>query len=327
MYNTQVANPQHKQQQYNKIHCKIMSFELLKQNRSAAIDKLVNAAEKVSGATKSYGDDRLWAPVVDKAGNGYAILRFLPAKEGEDLPWVRFWDHGFKGPTGRWYIENSLTSIGAPDPVSEANSLLWNSGVESDKEIARDRKRRLHYIVNALVVSDPANPQNEGKVVLYKFGKKIFDKIMDVMQPQFQDEQPINPFDFWTGCNFKLKIRNVEGYRNYDKSEFDKPSELFDGDEARLEETYGQLYSLADFIDPSKYKSYADLKRKLIEVIGAEAAGATVDVKPVYENTHASTSRAAEAPENDTVESTYNAPVEDEEEDDSLSYFAKLAQS
>ena len=324
-----MANPQNKQQQYNKIHCKIMSFELLKQNRSAAIDKLVNAAEKVSGATKSYGDDRLWAPVVDKAGNGYAILRFLPAKEGEDLPWVRFWDHGFKGPTGRWYIENSLTSIGQPDPVSEANSLLWNSGVESDKEIARDRKRRLHYIVNALVVSDPANPQNEGKVVLYKFGKKIFDKIMDVMQPQFQDEQPINPFDFWTGCNFKLKIRNVEGYRNYDKSEFDKPSELFDGDEARLEETYGQLYSLADFIDPAKYKSYADLKRKLIEVIGADAAGATVDQKPVYESTHASTSRESEAPEKDIVQSSFNASAADveEEEDDSLSYFAKLAQS
>lgn len=307
-----------------------MSFEKLKQNRSAAIDKLVNAAEKVSGgATKSYGDDRLWAPAVDKAGNGYAVIRFLPAKEGEDLPWVRFWDHGFKGPTGRWYIENSLTSIGAPDPVSEANSLLWNSGVESDKEIARDRKRRLHYIVNALVISDPANSQNEGKVVLYKFGKKIFDKIMDVMQPQFQDEQPINPFDFWTGTNFKLKIRNVEGYRNYDKSEFDKPSELFDGDEARLEEIYGKLYSLAEFIDPANYKSYADLKRKLIEVIGAEAAGATVDVKPVYENTHVSTSRVTEAVEKDTVESSFNAAAVDteEDEDESLSYFAKLAQS
>jgi hypothetical protein len=305
-----------------------MSFAQLKQNRSAAIDKLVSAAEKAAGgATKSYGDDRMWAAAVDKAGNGYAILRFLPAKEGEDLPWVRFWDHGFKGPTGRWYIENSLTSIGQPDPVSEANSLLWNSGVESDKEIARDRKRRLHYVVNALVVSDPANPQNEGKVVLYKFGKKIFDKIMDVMQPQFQDEQPVNPFDFWTGCNFKLKIRQVEGYRNYDKSEFDKPSELFDGDEARLEEIYGQLYSLNEFVDPANYKSYADLKRKLIEVIGAEAAGATVDAKPVYESTHASTSRVTEAPENDSVDSSFTSSDDTEEDDDSLSYFAKLAQS
>ena len=307
-----------------------MSFEKLKQNRSAAIDKLVSAAEKVSGgATKTYGDDRIWAPAVDKAGNGYAIIRFLPAKEGEDLPWVRFWDHGFKGPTGRWYIENSLTSIGQPDPVSEANSLLWNSGVESDKEIARDRKRRLHYVVNALVISDPANPQNEGNVVLYKFGKKIFDKIMDVMQPQFQDEQPVNPFDFWAGCNFKLKIRNVEGYRNYDKSEFDKPSALFDGDETRLEETYGKLYSLADFVNPANYKSYADLKRKLIEVIGAEAAGATVDHKPVYESTSASTSRVSEAQDAPVAEASYTPSVADDDDDDgdSLSYFAKLAQS
>jgi len=304
-----------------------MSFEKLKQNRSSAIDKLVSAAEKVSGATKTYGDDRLWSPAVDKAGNGYAVIRFLPAKEGEDLPWVRFWDHGFKGPTGRWYIENSLTSIGQADPVSEANSLLWNSGVESDKDIARDRKRRLHYIVNALVISDPANPQNEGKVVLYKFGKKIFDKIMDIMQPQFQDEQPINPFDFWTGTNFKLKIRNVEGYRNYDKSEFDKPSELFAGDEARLEEIYGQLYSLSDFVDPANYKSYADLKRKLIEVIGAAAAGATVDQTPVYESTHVGASHVAEEPAvASSAPSSFETPTDDGD-DESLSYFAKLAQS
>ena len=299
-----------------------MSFEKLKQNRSASIDKLVNAAEKVNGATKTYGDDRLWAPAVDKAGNGYAIIRFLPAKE-EDLPWVRYWDHGFKGSTGRWYIENSLTSIGQPDPVSEINSVLWNSGNEKDKEIARERKRRLHYVSNVLVISDPANPQNEGKIFLYKYGKKIFDKIMDIMQPQFQDETPINPFDFWAGANFKLKIRNFEGYRDYDKSEFDKQSELYNGDEGKLESTYNSLYKLSDFTDPSNYKSYAELKRKLIEVLGEEAANYGSRQETIAEPVRP-VGRVAEVAETTTAE--YVQPeVADTDDDDSLSYFAKLA--
>ena len=301
-----------------------MSFDKLKQNRASSINKLVEAAEKIN-TPKTYGDDRLWSPAVDKAGNGYAIIRFLPAKEGEDLPWVRFWDHGFKGPTGRWYIENSLTSIGQPDPVAEINSILWNSGNEKDKEIARERKRRLHYVSNILVVSDPANPDNEGKVFLYKFGKKIFDKIMDIMQPQFQDETPVNPFDFWSGANFKLKIRNFEGYRNYDKSEFDGVTELFGGDEGKLEKIYNKLYSLKDFVDPSSYKSYADLKRKLIEVLGSDAmAGSVTEERSV-------TARAEAVGK--TVEATPSYPeVESPEldssdnDDESLSYFAKLAQ-
>ena len=191
-----------------------MSLENLKSMRGSSIDKLVKAAEAVSSAkpeTNSYADDRFWKPTRDKAGNGYAVVRFLPAKDGEDLPWVRYWDHGFKGPTGLWYIENSLTSIGQEDPVSESNSVLWNSGRDEDKATARDRKRRLHYVSNVLVVSDPSNPENEGKVFLYKFGKKIFDKVMDVMQPQFADENPVNPYDFWEGADFKIKIRKVEG--------------------------------------------------------------------------------------------------------------------
>ena len=195
-----------------------MSFANLKSNRDQ-IAKLIQAADQAGGGEKkSYADDRIWKPTVDKAGNGYAVLRFLPSGEGQELPWVRYWDHGFKGPTGLWYIENSLTSIGQPDPVGELNSRLWNSGVESDKDKARDQKRRLHYVVNMLVLQDPSNPTNEGKVFLYKFGKKIFDKIMDSMQPEFADESPVNPFDFWEGADFKLKIRNVEGYRKYDKS-------------------------------------------------------------------------------------------------------------
>ena len=292
-----------------------MSLENLKSMRGSSIDKLVKAAEAVStkAETKSYEDTRFWKPTRDKAGNGYAVVRFLPAKDGEDLPWVRYWDHGFKGPTGLWYIENSLTSIDQPDPVSESNSLLWNSGRDEDKALARERKRRLHYISNVLVVSDPENPQNEGKVFLYQYGKKIFDKIMDVMQPQFADEQPVNPFDFWEGADFKIKIRKVEGWVNYDKSEFSTPSALHGGDETQLNEVYGQLYSLQDFLSPDNYKSYDELKTKLNRVLGV-SAGEFVEAAPM---------ESASAPEPVSA-----APAEEpsSQEDDTLSYFAKLAQ-
>ena len=248
-----------------------MSFANLKSSRGSSIDKLVQAAEAVSTTKKesnSYGDDRFWKPTRDKAGNGYAVIRFLPCTEGEDLPWVRYWDHGFKGPNGLWYIENSLTSIGQPDPVSEMNSVLWNSGRDEDKTIARDRKRRLHYVSNVLVVSDPSNPENEGKVFLYKFGKKIFDKIMEAMQPAFEDETPCNPYDFWEGADFKLKIRQVEGYRNYDRSEFDSQSTL-SNDESFLQDLYeNKLYSLKEWEDPASYKTYDELKTRLDTVLG-----------------------------------------------------------
>ena len=296
-----------------------MSFANLKSSRGSSIDQLVKAAEAVSTKTetKNYDDDRFWKPTRDKAGNGYAVVRFLPAKEGEDLPWVRYWDHGFKGPTGLWYIENSLTSIGQDDPVSESNGLLWNTGRDEDKALARERKRRLHYVSNVLVVSDPANPQNEGKVFVYKFGKKIFDKIMDVMQPQFADEDPVNPFDFWEGAVFIMKIRKVEGWVNYDKSEFASPAPLFGGDEEKLENVYNQLHSLADFIDPKNYKSYDELKAKLNKVLGVEAG-------------HAAAAPVVEAPvvEQPTMASADSAPFSssDEGEEDTLSYFDKLAQ-
>ena len=243
-----------------------MSFSNLKRNRDQ-ISKLLKAAESNSGSSekKSYVDDRIWKPTVDQAGNGYSVIRFLPASEGAELPWVRFWDHGFKGPTGLWYIENSLTSIGQADPVGELNSRLWNSGNDADKEKARNQKRRLHYVSNIFVKSDPGNPTNEGKVFIFKFGKKIFDKIMDVMQPQFADEDPINPFDFWEGADFKLKIRNVEGYRNYDKSEFAGQSALSE-DDTKLEDVYNKMYGLKEFVDPTNYKTYDELKEKLNRV-------------------------------------------------------------
>ena len=299
-----------------------MSFANLKSSRGSSIDKLVKAAEAVSTKTESnsYADDRFWKPTRDKAGNGYAVVRFLPAQEGEDLPWVRYWDHGFKGPTGLWYIENSLTSIGQDDPVSEMNSVLWNSGRDEDKAIARERKRRLHYISNVLVVSDPENPQNEGKVFLYQFGKKIFDKIMDKMKPQFEDEEPINPYDFWEGADFKIKIRKVEGWVNYDKSEFASQSALYSGDESRLEEVYNKLYSLQDFLDPKNYKSYNELKSKMNKVLGVDAG--VMAPEP-------SVSDVMEAPEiKQVVSPVVETPTEDGgpvDEDETLSYFAKLA--
>ena len=292
--------------------------------RGSSIDKLVKAAEAVSSAkpetTNSYADDRFWKPTRDKAGNGYAVVRFLPAKDGEDLPWVRYWDHGFKGPTGLWYIENSLTSIGQQDPVSEHNSVLWNSGRDEDKATARDRKRRLHYVSNVLIVSDPSNPENEGKVFLYKFGKKIFDKIMDVMQPQFADENPVNPYDFWEGADFKIKIRKVEGWVNYDKSEFSSPSSLYDGDESRLTEVYDKLYSLQDFLEPSNYKTYDELSMKLNKVLGIDAGHAPV-AAPVMNETAAPTQGMSTA----SAEAMGTTPVDSSDEDDTLSYFAKLA--
>lgn len=301
-----------------------MSFATLKKNGSSAITKLVEAAEKINAPKGNYGKEDYWAPTVDKAGNGYAVIRFLPAKEGEDIPWVRYWDHGFKGPTGRWYIENSLTSIDQNDPVSEANSVLWNSGNEDDKKIARDRKRRLHYVSNIEVISDPSNPENEGKIFKFKYGKKIFDKIMDVMQPQFPGEVPVNPFDFWAGANFKLKIRNVEGYRNYDKSEFDKPSEHRGGDDDQLKEVYENLFSLQELVDPKNYKSYAELKAKFLAVIGESEANAALTTAESIEldNTKAAPSagKSAPAPDFESVDAD-----EDSDGGDTLSYFAKLA--
>ena len=294
-----------------------MSFANLKSNRSAAINKLVQAAEQANPQEKTaYGDDRFWKPTRDKAGNGYAVVRFLPAREGEDLPWVKYWDHGFKGPTGLWYIENSLTSIGQPDPVSEANSVLWNTGRDEDKATARERKRRLHYVSNILVISDPSNPANEGKVFLYKFGKKIFDKIMDVMQPQFADEDPVNPYDFWEGADFKIKIRQVEGWVNYDKSEFASPTALHEGDEDKLEKLFNGLYSLNDLVDPKNYKTYAELSAKMNKVLGVSAGFEAP--APTYES----------APAPSYTAKVVEESVDDSEsgsEDDTLSYFAKLA--
>ena len=295
-----------------------MSLDALKKQNS--LDKLLGAAESESKPQekKSYVDERLWKPEVDKSGNGYAVLRFLPAPKGEELPWAKVWNHAFQGPTGQWYIENSLTTIGQNDPVSELNTAYWNSGVESDKEIARKQKRKLQYYANIYVVSDTKHPENAGKVFLYRFGKKIFDKCMEAMQPAFEDETPINPFDFWEGANFKLKIRKVDGYWNYDKSEFAAPSALFDDDDA-LEKLWAKQYSLAEFTAPTNFKSYDELKTRLDTVL----AGTTTvgNVTSVMEDEPVETTVTVDTKESPAP----TVDVKDDDEDDSIDYFQKLA--
>ena len=297
-----------------------MSLSSLK-NKSSSLDKLKKAVEQSSagnGGGKNV-DERFWQPEVDAAGNGYAVVRFLdtPAVDGEDgLPWVQIWSHGFQGPGG-WYIENSLTTLGKTDPVSEYNTVLWNSGIEANKEIARKQKRKLTYIANVLVISDAKRPQNEGKVFLFKFGKKIFDKIKEQLEPQFADETPMNPFDFWKGANFKVKIRNVEGYRNYDKSEFEAPAALLNGDDAKIEQVWKSAYSLKDFLKPENFKTYDELKAKLDKVLGAGGVSGATAKRVDDEEAAAPVIRSAPA-KKVTAE---NVSVDD----DDMAFFEKLA--
>ena len=297
-----------------------MSLATMKKSNS--LDKLLGAvqAENAPQEKKSYVDDRIWKPVMDKTGNGFAIIRFLPAPKGEELPWAKLWNHAFQGPTGQWYIENSLTTIGQNDPVSEHNSALWNSGVESDKEIARKQKRKLQYYSNIYVVKDSANPENEGKVFLYRFGKKIFDKIMETMQPAFEDETPINPFDFWEGANFKLKLRKVDGYWNYDKSEFEATSALAKKDD-ELEKIWGKQYSLKEFTDNSNFKSYDELKKRLDVVLsGTTTVGNVVEMSSAFDDSPTTVVTV------DTPEEPAPTITVSEDDDDTMSYFEKLAE-
>ena len=288
------------------------SFKDLKNNRMNNLQSLTKQVEKLA-EKPSYEDERIWKCERDKTGNGYAVIRFLPAPTNEDVPWVRLWSHGFKGPGG-WYIENSLTTprsdapSGTDDPVSKANTTLWNSGIESDKNIARDRKRKLSYYSNILILEDSTNAQNEGKVFLFRYGKKIFEKIESVMNPEFKDEEPMNPFDFWSGANFKLKIRQVEGYANYDKSEFASPSPLYDGDDAKCEDVWKQQHSLQGILAPENFKSYQELEARFNTVT---ASGTGSDYNETIEES------SADPVANDAAEST---------SEDTLEYFKKLAE-
>ena len=306
-----------------------MSFANLKKQSSlgSLTSKLVKEVEKMNN-TGGGGDDRLWKPEMDKTGNGYAVIRFLPAPEGEELPWAKMYSHAFQGPGG-WYIENSLTTLGQKDPVSEHNRELWNSGLDSDKDTVRKQKRKLSYYANIYVVQDKANPQNEGQVFLYKFGKKIFDKIMEAMQPEYEDETAINPFDFWAGANFKLKLKKVAGYWNYDSSEFAASAPLLDDDDA-LEALWKKQYSLAELVASDQFKSYDQLQNRLQMVLGRKSSNRPLDEETDNEDND----RGSYAPDfssrraEETVAAATKPSVESasEDEDDALSYFQKLAE-
>ena len=299
-----------------------MSFaDLKKQSKMGSLtEKLIKQVEKLNdGGSKN--DDRFWKPVMDKGGTGSAVIRFLPAPSGCELPWAQVWSHAFQG-TGGWLIDNCLTTLGQNCPVCEANRELWNTGSKDNQNIVRDRKRKLSYYSNIYVVKDPANPQNEGCVFLYKFGKKIFDKIMASMQPEFDDEEPINPFDFWKGANFKLKLVKKDGYWNYDKSEFAPSSALLEDDD-ELETIYKSLNNLNDFIAPGEFKSYEDLKKRLDYTLGLKGTPKFQDPETIGEDEEVEVSRSVK--ESGSVRPS--ASSDDEDEDDALSYFSKLANS
>ena len=309
-----------------------MSFaDLKKQSKLGSLtQKLVKEVEKMNNNGGGSSDDRLWKLECDKSGNGYAVIRFLPAPDGEDLPFVKLYSHAFQGPGG-WYIENSLTTLGQKDPVSEYNSMLWNNGTDAGKDAARKQKRKLTYISNIYVVKDPANPQNEGKVMLYKYGKKIFDKLTAAMQPEFEDEEAIDPFDFWQGANFKLKAKNVAGYRNYDSSEFAAQGALLDDDDA-MEAIWKKQFSLQEFVAADQFKDYDTLKKRLDYVLGNKGTPRFQDQETVEAEEDFRASNRGTAPAVTSTPGDFNAEdivassSSSDEDDDALSYFAKLAE-
>lgn len=308
-----------------------MDIQALRKLRKTDFGKITGEFERIANpkadqpAKKSYADDRFWKLEQDKAGNASAVIRFLPRTEGDELPWVKVFSHGFQGPTGKWYIEDSLTTIGEEDPVSAYNKMLWNSGTEANKEVARKQKRKLNYIANILVVSDPKHPENEGKVFLFKFGKKIFDKIMDKARPTFEDEAPVNVFDLWEGADFKLRMRRVEGYPNYDQSVFAEQSAVMDGDEDQILEIVNQQHKLGEFVDPKRFKSYAELQARLDSVMGTASpaqkapsvAADSFDDEEEFAPPVAKSAPAKSAPS--------KAPKAAAGDDDMLSYFQSIA--
>lgn len=305
-----------------------MSFsDLKKQSKLGSLtEKLVKEVEKMNNSGNS-SDERLWKLECDKGGNGYAVVRFLPAPDGEDLPFVKIYSHAFQG-TGGWLIDSCLTTLNQKCPVCEHNGQLWNSGVDSNKEVARKQKRKLTYASNIYVVKDPTNTDNEGKVFLYKFGKKIFDKITAAMQPEFEDETPIDPFDFWKGANFKLKAKNVAGYRNYDSSEFSSQGPLLDDDDA-MEAIWKRQYSLSEFVAPDQFKSYDELKKRLDSVLGSKTSvriDSEVDDEDDYRGSSKELGTDLREELSNLKPSRRSVVEDDEDEDSTLSYFAKLAE-
>ena len=309
-----------------------MDISTLRKQRNSDFSNITAAFEQIAdpaaaSTKKSYVDERFWKLDPDKAGNATATIRFLPRVEGDELPWVRIFRHSFQGPTGKWYIENSLTTFGEKDPVSELNTKLWNSGIEANKEVARKQKRRLSYTANILVIDDPKHPENNGKVFLFQFGKKIFDKIMDKARPTFEDEKPVNVFDLWEGANFKLRMRKVDGYANYDQSQFSEPSALYDGDEEQLLDVVGKQTPLSEFTDRSKFKTFEELSAKLADILG--------EGEPVPSAAEIADDNSFMATAEEVVVSKPAAPApapmpemkKDDDEDDMMSYFQQIADS
>lgn len=301
-----------------------MSFEDYMKNRQSTFEKLTqNLKDETSGDNKPRGDDRIWKPKMGADNTGYAVVRFLPGQDAGKTPWVRMYSHGFQGPTGKWYIENSLTTIGQKDPVSELNNKLWNNGTEAGKDLARKQKRRTSYFANVLVLKDPNNPENEGKVKIYQFGQKIFDKLMTAMQPEFADEDPINPFDLIEGANFRIKLKMVGGFWNYDASDFERPSALSD-DMDRVKSVFDAQHDVHEMVEPSSFKSYEELQAKLNEVVGDNAPEARPQM--ISEPAPMPTAETSKT-EVDDLASAFkeSAPVKKDEDDDLEEYFKNLA--
>lgn len=308
------------------------NFAELRKNRGKNIDKLTNKLNEMSsGGYSNPDDDKYWSPTLDPAGNGSATIRFLQAPKGEDIPFVERWSHGFKGPTGKWYIENCLTTLKQTDPVVEACGVLWNSGREEDKETVRERKRKHSFYSNILVVDDPAKPENNGKVFYYRYGKKIFDMIQDMIKPEFEEDTPVDVFDFWEGANFRLRVRKVSGYPNYDKSSFDKKTSAIADDDEEIQKIWDMEYSLQDIVDPKNFKSYAELKAKYHAVLGYDADSSIADRADKGSSDDEENLLANDGDEDDDRQTSKakdqlvdKAPLEVDDDEDELAEFRRL---
>lgn len=305
-----------------------MNFKDLKKQSSlgSLTEKLIKEAEKMGGNNSS-DNPNLFKLETDKVGNGRAVIRFLPAPPNEDLPFVKLYNHGFQV-NGRWFIENCLTTLGEECAVCRANSELWNSGVDSDKEIARTRKRKLSYYANVYIVSNPADPSLEGQVKIFRFGAKVFDKIKASMKPEFEDDPVIDPFDLWNGANFRLRVKKVAGYPNYDDSVFEPPSALLDGDDDKLEALWKTEHSLQELVSRDKFKSPEELEKRLNYVLGSKPISQSVreqeeELEPLAQSSESDIMKELEESYSRSKSSTVEET--DEDEDDAMAYFSKLA--
>ena len=295
-----------------------LSIADLRALRSKGFGQITEALNKKSEYARD--DDNFFKLTADKAGNASAVIRFLPKHADDELPWVTYYSHGFQGDNGRWLIDNCPSSLNQPCPVCEATRKLYQ-GTDDDKKIGAKRKRRQHYVSNIMVISDPKNPDNNGKVMPFKYGKKIFEKMMGAVQPTFEDEAPVNIFDLWEGAAFKLRMRKVEGYPNYDQSAFEAPSEIADSDDA-IVAIMNKVTPLNVVLAPAKFKSYDELSKKLVSVDAEGGTGSAAEkvveqmrAEPAKKEKKVNAPAAVEAPE----------PGGASEEEDLTDYFASLA--